>query len=273
MAFNVNSLNEAYIHLHHLSSKEELPTGDCQGEVIAAWLERVNEAVAYWNNNLPSDGVQINLHLQEIAFHNSSNRYETLLRRHNKHNAAYPNPPDFETDAEFVENVASWGHMEGAAVGNYIVGQHTFYLISAQSPSSFSKTWNEGWFNGTTSNKDEAEQMHKNSLTPFHSTALHAYEGRWHIFDSAYSNSRPLPDPHRRLSQISGLARQRQLCTLLRKRNRPPRSIDLGGGGNSGNIGTCRENACRWIVGEILNIMGDSSAQVAVPRWEALKPN
>jgi hypothetical protein len=225
------------------------------------------------NGNRPNGSLRISLHLQEIAFNNANNRGQTLLRRHNAHNAANPDPPEFETVEELRLNEASWGHMGTAGVENYVVGQHTFYLVAAQAPRSFEKAWANGWFHGTGYDKPRAQQVHAAENTPFHCTALHAIQGRWRIYDSAYSQGQvPAPEP-RRLSRVWGLTRYWNLFDLLRNRSRAPTSIEMGGGGNGGIVGQCREMACRWIGGEVLHIMGDSSYRIEVVQWEELKRN
>jgi hypothetical protein len=50
-----------------------------------------------------------------------------------------------------------------------------------------------------------------------------------------------------------------------------PAAVFTGEGGRNGDVGVCRELACRWIVGEVLHIMGNSSRRVAVEAWEELR--
>jgi hypothetical protein len=107
---------EALAHLHELLGGVYLPTWNSDGEEISKWLELVQGAIGYWNNNLDTGYCPITLHAQEIAFVDSRNRYQTLLRHHNANVAANADHPPSETQEEFFEKVESWGHMDRACV-------------------------------------------------------------------------------------------------------------------------------------------------------------
>ena len=271
MAEPIQTMGAALIQLYKLLN--DTPHADSQGEEITSWLKRAQVAVTFWNKHLPPGGLPISIYHQEIAFNNHENRYQTLLRRHNAHNRQYPNPPNLETDDEFNENIRSWGVMATAAVDGYVMGQHTLYLSSAQAPRAFAKAWEDGWFRGSGMTEDEARAAHAAELSPFHCTALHALHGKWHIFDSAYKLAPELGpgSGSRRLSRVSGLTRFWRLLDILRSRQRMPAAVFTGGGGGNREVGMCRELACRWIIGEVLHIMGDSSRRVVVEAWEELR--
>jgi len=260
---------EAYTRLHTLNSPQEIPTGDSDGEDITGWLNSVADVVTFWNQNKPANAAAITIHNKELAFNSQQDRDGTLLRRHNAYNAT--SPPSLETDAELRENQRSWGTVDNAAVNSYVIANYTFYLVSAQAPLLFTKAWDDGWFEGTGWSQEHAQEQHRLVNTPFHATALYAYNGQWSIDDSAYSPS-PANAPLR-LSRTSGLNRYWRLFTTLRGRSRAPQSARYGGGGNAGGMGRCREMACHWLIGEILTAMGDNSVQVAVNQWTDLALN
>jgi len=267
----INSKEEAISQLHELLETFNLPTWDSDGDEVSAWLQLVQEALGFWNNNLPPNKSPVTLHRQEIAFDDSRNRYHTLLRRYNANNTAFPSSPPSESQENFIEKVASWGHMDGAYIDQYLVGHHTFYLSSTQPPSSFEEAWEKGWFKSLGFSKEKARSMHSAELSPFHCTALHAHKGQWWIFDPSY-NEDPIPASEtRQINSICSLVRFCSMLELLRSRRREPSVVYLGGGAQSKEIGECRELACRWIVGRILHIMGDDNAGVRVLKWEQLK--
>ena len=58
----IRSKEEAISQLRELLEVINLPTWDSDGDEISAWLELVQEALGFWNNNLPINEFPISLH-------------------------------------------------------------------------------------------------------------------------------------------------------------------------------------------------------------------
>jgi hypothetical protein len=269
----IHSKDAAISQLHELCEDINLPTWDSDGIEISAWLQLVQEALGFWNNNLPPDEFPITLYGQEIAFDDSRNRYRTLLMRYSTNNTTPLDPPRSESQEEIIEKVASWGHTDMAYMDHYIAGHHNFYLSSTQAPRNFEQAWEEGWFNGLGISKENAQSMHSAELSPFHCTALYAHNGQWRIFDSSY-NGEPVPAGEtRQISSICSLVRFNSMLESLGNRRREPLAVHLGGGVNGKEIKESRELACWWMVERILHIMGDEKSRMPVLRWEQVERN